>query len=236
VSWFRSSRRRGKDTRQTGSAAAQAEQPAPLSPAAAAEREESARELQGRHLAELHEMARLAGIERYRLLRREQLIDMLIASGAAPAAVEERPPQFRIEEVGRASNDLVEAVTRLVGQLSTTAPAPSGRDVEEVVRSPVTRLLVARDEQQQVVGMLTLALFRTPTGPRAWIEDVVVDQRARGRGLGEALTREAVRLATQNGTVRVDLTSAPRRVAANRLYEKLGFRERETRVFRLERD
>jgi len=81
---------------------------------------------------------------------------------------------------------------------------------------------------------LTLALFRAPTGLRAWIEDVVVDEAARGRGAGEALTREAVRLAGERGARTVDLTSRASREAANRMYEKVGFRKRETNVYRYE--
>jgi ribosomal protein S18 acetylase RimI-like enzyme len=85
-----------------------------------------------------------------------------------------------------------------------------------------------------VIGTLTLALFRIPTGVRAWIEDVVVDEAARGRGAGEALTREALRLAEEAGARTVDLTSRPEREAANRLYQRLGFERRGTSVYRLE--
>jgi ribosomal protein S18 acetylase RimI-like enzyme len=85
-----------------------------------------------------------------------------------------------------------------------------------------------------VIGTLTLALFRIPTGVRAWIEDVVVDEAARGRGAGEALTREALRLAEEAGARTVDLTSRPEREAANRLYQRLGFERRSTSVYRLE--
>ena len=81
--------------------------------------------------------------------------------------------------------------------------------------------------------MLTLAVFRIPTGIRAWIEDVVVDAEARGRGVGEALTREAVRVAGTHGARTVDLTSRPSREAANRLYQRLGFERRDTNVYRL---
>jgi ribosomal protein S18 acetylase RimI-like enzyme len=92
---------------------------------------------------------------------------------------------------------------------------------------------VAREDDGSVVGSLTLVLFRIPTGVRAWIEDVVVDESARGRGAGEALTREAMRMATEAGARTVDLTSRPTREAANRLYERIGFEERETRVYRI---
>jgi ribosomal protein S18 acetylase RimI-like enzyme len=86
------------------------------------------------------------------------------------------------------------------------------------------------------VGSLTLVMFRIPTGMRAWIEDVVVDEAARGQGVGEALSRTAVNLAQQAGARTVDLTSHPDREAANRLYSRLGFEQRATNVYRLSSD
>jgi ribosomal protein S18 acetylase RimI-like enzyme len=105
--------------------------------------------------------------------------------------------------------------------------------VKEIVSSPATTVLAARDEEE-IIGLLTLAVFRAPSGLRAWIEDVVVEETARGRGTGEALTREAVRLAGKRGARTIDLTSRPSREAANRMYEKVGFRKRETNVYRYE--
>jgi ribosomal protein S18 acetylase RimI-like enzyme len=93
-------------------------------------------------------------------------------------------------------------------------------------------MLLARDDEGLIIGALTLVLFRTPTGSRAWIEDVVVDEAARGQGAGEALVAEATRLASESGARTVDLTSRPSREAANALYEKVGFRARETNVYR----
>ncbi len=101
------------------------------------------------------------------------------------------------------------------------------------MRSPATVLLVARDgEPPEIVGTLTLVVFRIPTGLRAWVEDVVVDDSVRGRGVGSALTREALRRAEAAGARTVDLTSRPSREAANRLYRRLGFELRETNVYR----
>jgi ribosomal protein S18 acetylase RimI-like enzyme len=91
---------------------------------------------------------------------------------------------------------------------------------------------VARDPEGTIVGSLTLALFRVPTGVRAWIEDVVVDERSRGSGAGEALVKAAVRRADASGAKTVDLTSRPSREAANRLYVRLGFQTRTTNVYR----
>jgi ribosomal protein S18 acetylase RimI-like enzyme len=138
----------------------------------------------------------------------------------------------RIEVVESVSDELVQAFGRLVPLLSSRTSPPSATELETVVASPSTSLLVARDGER-VVGTLTLAVFRIPTGVRAWIEDVVVDESARGRGVGEALTLEAAELARIAGARSVELTSRPSREAANRLYRRLGFEERETNVLRL---
>jgi ribosomal protein S18 acetylase RimI-like enzyme len=134
------------------------------------------------------------------------------------------------------SDELVAALARLVPQLSSSAKPPRREELTEIVSSSSTTLLVARDDAGTIIGSLTLALFRTPTGTRAWIEDVVVDETTRGQGIGEALVQAAIRVATESGARTVDLTSRPSRDAANRLYEKVGFRQRETSVYRYEPD
>ena len=130
------------------------------------------------------------------------------------------------------NDELVAAFARLVPQLSTSAEPPSREQLEEIVASPAATVLLARDDSGQIIGSLTLVIFRTPTGARAWIEDVVVDEAARGQGAGEALVAEAIRLASDSGARTVDLTSRPSRESANRLYEKVGFQARETNVYR----
>jgi ribosomal protein S18 acetylase RimI-like enzyme len=127
------------------------------------------------------------------------------------------------------SDELVAAFARLVPQLSTSAQPPTRAELEEIVSSPAATILLARDDEGLIIGALTLVVFRTPTGSRAWIEDVVVDEAARGQGAGEALVAEATRRASESGARTVDLTS---REAANALYEKVGFRARETNVYR----
>ena len=129
------------------------------------------------------------------------------------------------------TDELVEAFARLVPQLSATKGPPGREALTGIVGSPAITLLVARDGGM-IIGTLTLAMFPTPTGIRAWIEDVVVDHAARGRGIGEALITEAVSLARAAGARTVDLTSRPTRQAAGRLYERAGFEERNTRVYR----
>ena len=142
------------------------------------------------------------------------------------------PAAVRIEEADALSGELVAAVAGLVRQLSASAPAPSAAELEEIIASPASRLLLARDRDGRLVGMLTLVLFRIPTGVRAWIEDVVVEEAARGQGVGELVTRAALELAERHGARTVDLTSRSGREAANRLYARLGFELRDTNVYR----
>ena len=156
-----------------------------------------------------------------------------------------------VSAASQVTDELVSAVHRLLPQLSSSAPALSDAEIEEIVTSPATTLLVARDDELKIegadvpargsagdggrgpiVGMLTLVVFRIPTGVRAWIEDVVVDSSAGRRGAGEALTRAAIELAGELGAQTVDLTSRPSREAANRLYQKVGFEARQTNVYR----
>lgn len=131
------------------------------------------------------------------------------------------------------TDELVEAFARLVPQLSSSSPPPTAGVLREIVDGDATHLIVARgDEDGRILGSLTLVLFRIPTGLRAWIEDVVVDDAARGRGVGEAINRFAIDLAVERGARSVDLTSRPSREAANRLYRRIGFEPRDTNVYR----
>lgn len=132
-----------------------------------------------------------------------------------------------------ATAELVDAFARLVPQLSTSSAPPGKEELAEMIGNPGTFVLVARDDEA-VLGTLTLVTFRIPTGMRAWIEDVVVDEAARGRGVGEALTNKAIDIASTVGAKTVDLTSRPSREAANRLYQRLGFTRRETNLYRFD--
>jgi ribosomal protein S18 acetylase RimI-like enzyme len=137
---------------------------------------------------------------------------------------------MKVERVTNADDALAEAVARLVPQLSPKREPAGLAELAELVAAPGTSLIVARDGAD-VLGMLTLIVYRVPTGIRAWIHDVVVDEAARGRGAGEALAREALRLAEEAGAISVELTTRVEREAANRLYLRLGFEQRETNVY-----
>ncbi len=136
---------------------------------------------------------------------------------------------MNVGRVTRADDELVAALARLVPQLSPQRTPPGLAELEELVASG-TSLFLARDGDA-VLGMLTLVLYRVPTGLRGWIHDVVVDENARGRGAGEALTRAALEHARAEGAASVHLTTRPQREAANRLYRRLGFEQHETNVY-----
>jgi ribosomal protein S18 acetylase RimI-like enzyme len=137
----------------------------------------------------------------------------------------------QIEIADRVTPELVDAIGRLLPQLSSSAPAPTEAELAEIVAGPATLLFLARVDGK-IVGSLTLVVFRLPSGVRAWIEDVVVDGAARGHGVGEALNRAAIAEADARGARTLDLTSRPSREAANRLYQRLGFQARESTVYR----
>ena len=138
----------------------------------------------------------------------------------------------QVEQISEVTDEVVEAFGRLLPQLSRSAQPLDRAAVAAVADSPGSTVLVARGEGGLIIGMLTLVMFRIPTGLRAIIEDVVTDDAARGQGVGTALTNEAIRIAQAAGVRTIDLTSRPSRVAAGRLYEKLGFKMRDTRVYR----
>jgi ribosomal protein S18 acetylase RimI-like enzyme len=129
--------------------------------------------------------------------------------------------------------ELVAALNALLPQLTGAASTLTEADVAAILATPGVRLLVARDAAGRIVGTATLSNHRTPTRRRAHLDDVVVDASARGLGVGAALTMAAIGVAREAGAEQVDLTSNPDREAANRLYLRLGFKRRETNVYRL---
>jgi ribosomal protein S18 acetylase RimI-like enzyme len=141
---------------------------------------------------------------------------------------------IEISEVHTVDDEIVGAFGTLIPQLSRSNPAPDMATLQAIADSEASTLLIARDDElgDLIVGSMTLAMFRIPTGLRAWIEDVVVDERARGKGVGSLLNERALQIAKSAGAKTVDLTSRPSREAANRLYQRLGFVVRETNVYR----
>jgi ribosomal protein S18 acetylase RimI-like enzyme len=150
---------------------------------------------------------------------------------ALGASMSSAAGSIEVSVITEVTEELVRAFARLIPQLSTTAVPPDRQVLSDIISAPGNTVLVARDGRD-IVGTLTLVMFRIPTAMRAWIEDVVVDADARGRGIGEALTNEAIRIAQSRGAGTIDLTSRRSREAAHRLYEKLGFSVRDTTAYR----
>ncbi len=140
---------------------------------------------------------------------------------------------MRIEIAARADDELHDAFQRLVPQLTNNNPPPTREDLLALTEDSASTLLIARNEGGVIVGALTLAVYRVPTGIRAIIEDVIVDISARGGGIGEALMQRAIELAREKGAANIALTSNPMRTAANSLYIKLGFQKRETNSYQM---
>jgi ribosomal protein S18 acetylase RimI-like enzyme len=136
-----------------------------------------------------------------------------------------------VEVLTEVTDEVAAAFTRLLPQLSRYAAPLSPAALAEIAAHQANTVLVARDGGR-VVGTLTLMMVPLPTGLRAHIDDVVVDESARGKGVGEALTLAAIRIAADAGARTVDLTSRPSREAANRLYRRLGFELRDSNVYR----
>ena len=140
---------------------------------------------------------------------------------------------MQIDIVTRADEELYSAFQRLVPQLTNNNPPPSLNDLAALVRDSSSTLMVARNEKNEIIGALTLTVYRVPTGIRSIIEDVIVDNSARGQGVGEALMLRAIEIAKEKGASNISLTSNPLREAANRLYLRVGFKKRETNAYQM---
>lgn len=140
---------------------------------------------------------------------------------------------MRIEIATQADDELHEAFQRLIPQLTQNNPPPSLDLLHALLADTSSTLLLARDGSNKIVGALTLVVYKVPTGTRSIIEDVIVDESARGKKVGERLMVKAIELAKAKGANNVSLTSNPQRIAANRLYLKLGFTKRETNSYQM---
>ena len=137
-----------------------------------------------------------------------------------------------IRPVTEVTESLTDAYRVLIPQLSSSSSPPTGEALQRIIESDSAQILIAENENGEILGTMTIIIFQIPTGIRAWIEDVVVDSSVRGKGIGKKLNLAALELAKKAGAKTVDLTSRPARQEANQLYRSIGFVERETNVYR----
>lgn len=140
---------------------------------------------------------------------------------------------MKIERLLKIDNDAVEAFKALVPQLTGDDRYPSHSDLSMIIDNEMTFLFVAKDNNL-IVGSLTLVFYRIPTGLKGMIEDVVVDEKARGKGVATLLMNRAIDAAREQGAYKIELTSRPSRIAANKMYQRMGFELRETNFYRLD--
>src|SRR6266545_128941 len=143
---------------------------------------------------------------------------------------------MKIEALTEITPGVVEAFARLMPQHSASSRLPTAEQLAAIVSAPGHTLLVTYDEQGVIVGTLTLIIFLTPGDTLGFVEDVVVDAAARGQGIGEALVKEGLRLAAEQGARQIELHSGDHRQAAIRLYQRVGFKKFETNVWRFLHD
>lgn len=140
-----------------------------------------------------------------------------------------------IEKAVDPTGELLTALERLIPQLGADKIPPSRDELTSLINSEASSLLIARSPsgKSEIAGILTLVIYRVPTGIRSIVEDVIVDERFRRKGIAQALMRRAIEMARNAGASGVSLTSNPRREQANLMYQKLGFLKRETNSYYL---
>ena len=139
---------------------------------------------------------------------------------------------MKIKKINRFSKRAFETVSRLLPQLSSYAELPTRQYFKSILASENIHFFIAELDKKQIVGMLTIATYKTPSGIKVWIEDVVVDESHRGKGIGKELMLFAINYSKSLGAKDIRLTSRPSRIAANELYSKLGFKRYDTNVYK----
>jgi ribosomal protein S18 acetylase RimI-like enzyme len=140
--------------------------------------------------------------------------------------------EFYIEQLKSFSSELTDSINKLLKQLDIAANPLTKADIEDMIISPTNRLFVARrSDNKEIVGMLTLIVYRIPVWKKGWIEDVVVDQAYRNKGVATKLLKHAIESAKADGVLSLNFTSRPEREAANKFYQSLGFEKRNTNVY-----
>lgn len=142
--------------------------------------------------------------------------------------------EFYVEQPKSSSLEMTSAVNKLLRQLNETADLLTEADIKDILTSPKNCFFIARRlDNKEVIGMLTMIMFRIPFAKKGVLEDIVVDRRYRGKGIGTKLIETAINKARKEGVVFLDFTSRPTRVEANKLYQRLGFKKRDTNIYRI---
>ena len=137
-----------------------------------------------------------------------------------------------IIEIKTYSPEYHEAMQRFLNQLTTSPMVLTEGMFQQLLASENSHLFfIIKDEQ--IAGMLTVGIYYSPTGGKAWIEDVVVDETFRGQGLSKQLVAHAIEFVKSQQIPLLMLTSNPKRIAANKLYQTMGFERKETNVYRM---
>ncbi len=136
-----------------------------------------------------------------------------------------------INQIKKRNDSLCKSINQLLPQLSEGTTI-SNKQLQRIIESENSLLFVAEDKNNEIVGMATLVCYDIPTGQKAWIEDVVVDTKWRGKGIGKKIVQEIIAFAKNQGIKKVDLTSSYQREKANLLYQKLGFQKRQSNLYR----
>ena len=137
-----------------------------------------------------------------------------------------------IIEIQSYSPEYHEAMQRFLDQLTTNPMTLTEEIFRQLLASPNSHLFFLMKDEQ-TAGMLTVGIYHSPTGGKAWIEDVVVDEAFRGQGLSKLLVAHAIEFTKSQGIPSLMLTSNPKRIAANKLYQAMGFGRKETNVYRM---
>ena len=137
-----------------------------------------------------------------------------------------------IIEIQSYSTEYHEAMQRFLDQLTTNPMTLTEEIFRQLLASPNSHLFFLMKDEQ-IAGMLTVGIYHSPTGGQAWIEDVVVDEAFRGQGLSKLLVAHAIEFTKSQGIPSLMLTSNPKRIAANKLYQAMGFGRKETNVYRM---
>ena len=137
---------------------------------------------------------------------------------------------MKIVQLNKVTDEVMFAFKKLIPQLTLNSEIPSREDIAEIIKAKNSYIFLAKEEE--IYGILTLIICKIPTGKKASIEDVVVDEKIRGKGIGKLLVNHAIQFAKEKGITKIELTSSPSRVAANILYQKMGFKLRDSNVYR----